>query len=48
MRNNEEIEVKVTLTEMPQEDKQSEENSKNGKYQQFKEDDDFSVFDFFR
>ena len=50
MRNNEEIEVKVTLTEMPQEEESTENNSnKENQYRQFENsDDDFSVFDFFR
>ena len=56
IRNNEEIEAKVTLTEMPQEEENEKSNNSsanqqdngNGQYKQFKEDDDFSVFDFFR
>ena len=49
MRNNEEIEVKVTLTEMPQEESTENNSNKGNQYRQFENsDDDFSVFDFFR
>lgn len=55
-RNNEEIEVKVTLTEMPQEDELENNNQKNNQnqdngnsqFREFEDDDDFSIFDFFR
>lgn len=55
-RNNEEIEVKVTLTEMPQEDELENNNQKNNQnqdngnsqFKEFEDDDDFSIFDFFR
>ena len=54
VRNNEEKEIKVTLTEMPKEDesensnKKQEQRKENDNFKQFEEDDNFSIFDFFR
>ena len=49
-RNNEEIEVKVTLTEMPEEKEEEKNNNTQQSTEQYRQyqDDDFDIFDFFR
>lgn len=49
-RNNEEQEIKITLTEMPEEEKTEDNKAQNNQEYQYRQfqDDDMDIFDFFR
>ena len=49
-RNNEEQEIKITLTEMPEEEKTEDNKAQNNQEYQYRQfqDDDTDIFDFFR